>query len=235
MQSRLVQVSKLNKILFADTQKYQTLVRGSSRFASQLSGENEMEGDDAMTQGVDTQGETGNPKPDDDEKIVSTKKDDHYVHPKTGPSNLSSSKLENPGVNTPLEPHMQQKRTKSTKLDLTCAGLDGSPWPEDDEKDKATDRKEQEDDDIEYFKHHKASPLSELEIGDTRKPLEKVAQATAGGYFGDEKVITWKPEQLDTAEQSLMRAAQMFREAAARGVPEWPHSRRLRELRGEDW
>ncbi|GKC72951.1 hypothetical protein Tco_1118834, partial [Tanacetum coccineum] len=83
MQSRLVQVSKVNKILFANTPKYQALVRGSSRFGSQVSGENEMEGDDAMTQGVDTQGETGNPKLDDDEKIVSTKEDDHYVHPKT--------------------------------------------------------------------------------------------------------------------------------------------------------
>lgn len=88
---------------------------------------------------------------------------------------------------------------------------------------------------IEYFKHHKASPLSEIEVADTRKPITRATDGTAGGYFGGDSVITWRPEQFDTAEESLLRATKMWKESAARGVPEWPHSRRLRELRGEDW
>nr|XP_043611520.1 uncharacterized protein LOC122583156 [Erigeron canadensis] len=230
MQSRLTLVSKLNKILLTPP-KYKTIPQS---LFSTSSGNVKAEGDDAMTQGVDTEGETANPKLDKNENITPTKEDDHYMRPKTVPPNLSSPKLQNPGVSTPVDPHFQQKRTKSTSpaLEISCAGLDGSPWPEDN---KDSDRKEQEEDDKEFFKHHKASPLSEIEIGETRKPLERVMQGTADGYFGDEKVLTWKPEQLDTAEQSLLRATQMFREAAARGVPDWPHSRRLRELRGEDW
>ncbi|KAI3829562.1 hypothetical protein L1987_03688 [Smallanthus sonchifolius] len=230
MASKIVSVSKLNRILFA-TPRYQAISR--SAYSSASSGDQEVQDDDAMTQGVETQGETRDPKPDDKDNIIPTREDDHYVRPKTVPSNFSSSKLQTPGVNTPIDPHIQQKRTQSTKPkeELSCAGLDGSPWPEE----ESASRDEQEEDDKEYFKDHKASPLSKIEMGDTRKPLEKVAHATAGGYFGDEKVMTWMPEQVDTAEESLLRATEMFREAAARGVPEWPHSRRLRELRGEDW
>ena len=183
-----------------------------------------------MTQGVDPEGETGDPKPDDDhDDIIPTREDRRYTHPKTVPPNLSSSKLETPGVNTPFDPHVQQKRSKA---EISCAGVDA--WDEYDDK-KGSGRKEEMDDDKQYFEHHKASPLSEIEINDSRKPITRVAEGTAGGYFGDEKVMTWKPEQLDTAEQSLLRATEMFREAAARGGPEFPHSRRLRELRGEDW
>ncbi|XP_071718231.1 uncharacterized protein [Rutidosis leptorrhynchoides] len=235
MQSRVLLVSKLNKILF-QTPIYKTNPRSLSQFSTTPNGDQETQGDDSMMQGVDTQGETENPK--HDENIIPTKEDDHLVRPKAGTPNLSSSKLQTPGVNKPVETHVQQKRTKSTnpEQELTCAGLDGSPWPDDkNTDDKNTDRKEQEEDDKEFFKHHKASPLSEIEIGETRKPLEKVMHATAGSYFGDEKVMTWQPEQLDTAEESLLRGMRIFRENAARGVPEWPHSRKLRELRGEDW
>ncbi|KAI3682770.1 hypothetical protein L1987_83007 [Smallanthus sonchifolius] len=231
MASKLVSVSKLNRILFA-TPRYQPIQR--SAYSSASSGDQKVQDDDAMTQGVDPQGETGDPKPDDKDNIIPTKEDDRYVRPKTAPSNFTPSKLQTPGVNTPIDPHIQQKRTQSTNQNeerLSCAGLDGSPWLEE----ESVSREEQEEDDKEYFKDHKASPLSKIEMGDTRKPLEKVAQATAGGYFGDEKVMTWLPEQVDTAEESLLRAMEMFREAAARGVPDWPHSRRLRELRGEDW
>ncbi|KAJ9543181.1 hypothetical protein OSB04_022888 [Centaurea solstitialis] len=283
MQSRLIAVSKLNRmLLYPTTSKYQT----SSVLFSSAGGDPEME--DAMTQGVDTQGET-NPHPEDhdhdDKKEILTKDENDVYrhpfffsfpfllttdntrtlvstqsrldrqgchspsmgtdlmkgprHPKTVP--LSSSKLETPGVNTPFDPHHQQKRTNSnsnsnpTKDDLsscTCAGLDGSPWPEEtDERKKEQDQ----EDDKHYFEHHKASPLSEIEIVDTRKPLTRVTDGTAGGYFGDEPTITWRPEQLETAEESLLRATRMFKEAAARGVPDWPHSRRLRQLRKEDW
>ncbi|KAM0050614.1 hypothetical protein Hdeb2414_s0007g00225981 [Helianthus debilis subsp. tardiflorus] len=231
MASKLLPLSKLHKILFT-TPKHHTISR--SAYSSSSSSNQESQDDDAMTQGVDTQGEThDDPKPEHKDNITPTKEDDHYIRPKTTPSNPSSSKLQTPGVNTPIDPHVQQKRTLATKPkdELTCAGLDGSPWPEE----ESASREEQEEEDKEYFKEHKASPLSNMEMGDTRKPLEKVVQATAGGYFGDEKVMTWLPEQIDTAEESLLRATKMFRAAAERGVPEWPHSRRLRELRGEDW
>ncbi|KAD1514660.1 hypothetical protein R6Q59_027101 [Mikania micrantha] len=234
MTSKLVAFSKFHRILFA-APKHRTISRSASSSASSSSGDHKVEDDDAMTQGVDPQGETGGPKSDDDQdRIIPTKEDNHYVPSKTSMSNLSSSKLRTPGVNTPIDPHVIQKRAKSNEVPLaklSCAGLDGSPWPDE----ESVSREEQEEDDKEYFKDHKASPLSKIEMGDTRKPLAKVAQATAGGYFGDEKVMTWLPEQLDTAEESLGRAMKMFREAAARGVPELPHSRRLRELRGEDW
>lgn len=231
MASKLVSLSKLNRLL-SSTPKYQSLTRSTY----ETSIDNKVEDDDAMTQGVDPHGETGDLKPDHDkDNIIPTKENNHYMHPhpKATPPNFSSSKLQTPGVNTPVDPHIQQKRCESTKQaqDLTCAGLDGSPWPEE----ESASRDEQQEDDKEYFKEHKASPLSNMEMGDTRKPLEKVVAGTADGYFGGEKVITWRPEQLDTAEDSLRRATEMFREAAARGVPEWPHSRRLRELRGEDW
>ncbi|KAK1428144.1 hypothetical protein QVD17_16972 [Tagetes erecta] len=229
MASKLVSLSKLNRIL-SSTPKYQSLTRPA--YATSI--DNKVENDDAMTQGVDPHGETEDPKQDPDkDNITPTKEDNHYMHPKTTQPNFPSSKLQTPGVNTPIDPHIQQKRAESSKQaqDLTCAGLDGSPWPEE----ESGSREEQQKDDKEYFKTHKASPLSKMEMGDTRKPLEKVVAGTADGYFGGEKVITWRPEQLDTAEESLLRATEMFREAAARGVPEWPHSRRLRELRGEDW
>ncbi|XP_023744123.1 uncharacterized protein LOC111892277 [Lactuca sativa] len=233
MQSRLA-VSKLNRILMPTPKsKYQTI--HPRLFSSSSSSGKNME--DAMTQGVDTEGETGDAKPDNhDDNIIPTREDHRYMRPKTVPPNLSASKLETPGVNTPFDPHVQQKRTKA-ELSFGCAGLDGSPWPNENDH-KGTERKEQEQekDDKHYFEHHKASPLSEIEIADSRKPLTRVIHGTgtAGGYFGDEQVMTWTPEQLDTAEQSLLRASQIFRESAARGIPELPHSRRLRQLRGED-
>ncbi|KAI3753654.1 hypothetical protein L2E82_25714 [Cichorium intybus] len=226
MLSRLA-VSKLNKFLLA-TPKYQIV--HPRLFSSDASGNRGREMEGAMTQGVDTEGETQDVEPDDDhDDIIPTKEDNRYMHPKTVPPNLSSSKLETPGVNSPVDPHNQQKRTKA---EFSCAGPDGSPWPD---AKSETGREEQDEDDKQYFEHHKASPLSEIEIVDSRKPLTRVTDGTGGGYFGDEKAITWTPEQLDTAEQSLRRATEMFRESAARGIPDLPHSRRLRELRGEDW
>jgi len=40
---------------------------------------------------------------------------------------------------------------------------------------------------------------------------------------------------METAEETLMRAAEMWRERAMRGDPDAPHSRVLRALRGEDF
>ncbi|KAL4565531.1 hypothetical protein LXL04_029629 [Taraxacum kok-saghyz] len=84
------------------------------------------ETDDAMTRGVDPEGETGDPKLDDDhDDIIPTRENRRYMHPKTVPPNLSSSKLETLGVNTPFDPHVQQKRSKA---EISCAGVDA--WDE---------------------------------------------------------------------------------------------------------
>ncbi|OMO82050.1 hypothetical protein COLO4_23278 [Corchorus olitorius] len=144
----------------------------------------------------------------------------------------SSQKLESSPVNHPLEPNFQQRRSISAEglNDVSCAGLDGSPWPESKEN-RQSDRKKQEMDDKEYYSHHKASPLSEIEVADTRKPITRATDGSTAKSGKD--VIGWLPEQLDTAEDSLLRANRIWKENAARGIPELPHSRRLRELRGE--
>ncbi|KAK3008121.1 hypothetical protein RJ639_014233 [Escallonia herrerae] len=149
-------------------------------------------------------------------------------------------KLERTGVNRPAEPITRQKRYNSVTHkveDVSCAGLDGSPWPED-----GTDLREQveekQGDAREYFKHQKASPLSEIEVADTRKPITRATDESADSYFEreyGERAVLWRPEQLDTAEDSLRLAMEMWRESATRGIPDAPHSRVLWELRGEDW
>ncbi|WCJ22280.1 hypothetical protein M5689_004375 [Euphorbia peplus] len=142
----------------------------------------------------------------------------------------SSPGLESTGVNNPAEPPVQQRReSTSTALldDVECAGLDGTPLPEEREKNKQKD----EEDDNEYYKHHKASPLSEIEIADTRKPITRATDGTMDAKGKD--VMGWLPEQLDTAEEALERASRIFRENAMRGNPDSPHGRVLRQLRGE--
>lgn len=144
----------------------------------------------------------------------------------------ASQKLKSEGVNQRLDPSMQQKRKNGSKVleEVSCAGLDGSPWPEGEEN----IREEQNKDAKEYFRHHKASPLSELEFVDSRKPVSRVKDGTVDSGRGGE-VIGWLPEQQDTAEDSLMRAAEIWRRNAMRGDPDAPHSRVLRALRGEEF
>jgi hypothetical protein len=144
----------------------------------------------------------------------------------------SSPKLKSTGVNQRLDPNIQQKRKQGTKAleDVSCAGLDGTPWPE--EKDR--NKEEQNQDNKEYYKDNKASPLSELEFADTRKPVSRVMHGTADARQ-DADVIGWLPEQVETAEETLLRAAEMWRQRAMRGDPDAPHSRVLRNIRGEDF
>ena len=119
---------------------------------------------------------------------------------------------------------------------MSCAGLDGSPWPNDEGREWRKERAEQEEDDKEYFKHHKASPLSEIKLVDTRKPIRRATDGTAtDDYDARRDVIRWRPEQLDTAEEALRRAAEIFKQNAMRGDPDAPHSRVLMDLRGEDF
>ncbi|GJN10691.1 hypothetical protein PR202_ga28808 [Eleusine coracana subsp. coracana] len=89
---------------------------------------------------------------------------------------------------------------------------------------EAAARKVREED-REYYRTHKPSPLAELEFADTRKP---VTQATDGGAADrlDAYVSSATPATVeDTADDSLARAEAMFRDAASRGNPDWPHSR----------
>lgn len=176
-------------------------------------------------------------------KPATTKDEDPYVPPKSPCYPSSSPQIQSTGVNQPQGPINQQKRhststaasspapvTQSTE-GMSCAGLDGSPWP--------PEGKQAGEDDKEYFEHHKASPLAELKMVDTRKPITRATDGTAdnhqGGYYGDSGVIVWRPEQLDTAEDSLRRATEIWKRNAMRGDPDSPHGRILRALRGEYW
>ncbi|KAL9332309.1 hypothetical protein ACSQ67_001919 [Phaseolus vulgaris] len=103
------------------------------------------------------------------------------------------------------------------------------PWPEDENKGK--------EDDKDYYKHHKASPLSEIEFVDSRKPISRASHKTADSADSGRGVdfIGWRPEQMETAEETLLRAAEMWRQRAMCGDPDAPHSRVLRALRGEEF
>ncbi|XP_050203544.1 uncharacterized protein LOC126653651 [Mercurialis annua] len=159
-------------------------------------------------------------------RVSSTKGSEPLTPPK--PPYSSSYRLESTGVNNLFEPQIQQKRENSTSSlileETSCAGLDGTPWPKENE---------QEDDEKEYYKHHKASPLSEIEIADTRKPITRATDGGAGDSGMGREVVGWLPEQLDTAEEALLRASRIWRENAMRGDPDSPHGRVLRTLRGE--
>lgn len=165
---------------------------------------------------------------------------DPFAPPK--PPHASTPRLESAGVHNPSEPNTQQRRknsSSSASLDLdsvTCAGFDGSPWPSDDKEGCAerSGRRDHTEDDKDYYKHHKASPLSEIEFADTRKPITRATDGTAdSSYYGVPDIVVWQPEQLDTAEEALLRAARIWRESAMRGDPDAPQSRVLRALRGE--
>ncbi|CAN6176640.1 unnamed protein product [Urochloa humidicola] len=84
------------------------------------------------------------------------------------------------------------------------------------------------EEDREYYRTHKPSPLAELEFADTRKPITR---ATGGGGASDRYAADVPARVVeDTVDDSLARAEAMFREAASRGNPEWPHSRALAEM-----
>ncbi|KAG0532245.1 hypothetical protein BDA96_02G185400 [Sorghum bicolor] len=73
---------------------------------------------------------------------------------------------------------------------------------------------------------HKPSPLAEVEFADTRKPITRATDGNATDRYTDVlgRLVG------DTVDDSLARAEAMFREAATRGNPEWPHSRALAEM-----
>ncbi|XP_010259406.1 PREDICTED: uncharacterized protein LOC104598854 [Nelumbo nucifera] len=160
------------------------------------------------------------------------------------PPYASSTKLESRELNQSMDSSTQQKRRHCHKANgvavataievenISCAGLDGSPLPMTMDE---VERRETQQDDKAYFKDRKPSPLSEVEYADTRKPITRATDSSVSAreYGGGGDVIGWKPEQLDTAEETLRRAAEIWRESAMRGDPDSPQSRVLRALRGE--
>ncbi|KAF8656583.1 hypothetical protein HU200_060644 [Digitaria exilis] len=89
--------------------------------------------------------------------------------------------------------------------------------------DESAARKVREED-REYYRTHKPSPLAEVEFADTRKPITQATDDAAGDADVAPRMVE------DTVDDSLARAEAMFREAASRGNPEWPHSRALAEM-----
>ncbi|CAN4091365.1 unnamed protein product [Withania somnifera] len=240
MQTRLTvsSATKLHRLLLAQSQKYLTYKTFSSstggRTADPVVHSGPLEGNDLeeSVKAAENERRQHNIKP--------SKDDDAFTPPKS-PMGLSQ-KTESTGVNHPIDPMTQQKRQKSSNAtngtslkDINCAGLDGTPWP-DEEKDKGP----RFEDDREYFKHHKPSPLAEMEMADTRKPITQATDAPPDAGIAlypapDGGVMVWRPEQLDTAEEALLRAVEIWKWNAMRGDPDSPQGRILRKLRGENW
>ncbi|CAM0907688.1 unnamed protein product [Alopecurus aequalis] len=112
--------------------------------------------------------------------------------------------------------------TQKRRWSSAPAGSDplGDATPGDEE---AAARKVREED-REYYRTRKPSPLAEVEFADTRKPITR---ATDGGAEDRMEHDVAGTVVEDTADASLARAEAMFREAASRGNPAWPHSRAL--------
>ncbi|KAM3326425.1 hypothetical protein P3S67_001551 [Capsicum chacoense] len=241
MQTRLAisSATKLHKLLFAQqSQKYFPYRSFSSstggRTADPALHSGPLEGDDLEESVKFAENERNQPN------IKPGKDSDTFVPPKSPLG--SSQKIESTGVHQPIDPLTQQKRQKSSNAtsdtsfkDINCAGMDGTPWP-----DEAKDKGAQFEDDKEYFKHHKPSPLAEMEMADTRKPITQATDAPAPDGIPlypapDGGVMVWRPEQLDTAEEALLRAVEIWKQNAMRGDPDSPQGRILRKLRGEYW
>lgn len=240
MQTRLAisSATKLHRLLFALSQKYFPYRSLSStiggRTADPAIHSGPLEGDDLEESVKAAENERKQPN------IKPVKDNDAFVPPKSPMG--SSQKIESTGVHQPIDPLTQQKRQKSSNAtnktslkDINCAGLDGTPWP-DEEQDKGA----RFEDDREYFKHHKPSPLAEMEMADTRKPITQATDEPADAGIAlypapDGGVMVWRPEQLDTAEEALLRAAEIWKWNVMRGDPDSPQGRILRKLRGEDW
>ncbi|KAL0700562.1 hypothetical protein Bca4012_056684 [Brassica carinata] len=170
--------------------------------------------------------DVANPKTAAEEIVDETTRSGLEEQPLNPPKSprATAHKLESTPVGRPSEPNFQQKRRSTTT---------GSPSPkEEGEEEERRRRQNETESDQEYYAHHKASPLSEIEFADTRKPITQATDGTA--YPAGKDVIGWLPEQLDTAEEALKRATMIFKRNAERGDPEtFPHSRVLREMRGE--
>ncbi|PIA61192.1 hypothetical protein AQUCO_00300609v1 [Aquilegia coerulea] len=172
----------------------------------------------------------------------SVDKNQQPLKPSSSFAFASSPKIESTGVNNPSIPTTQQKRhyqqvskNRVSIEDVSCVGVDGFP---DNNSNNDDDKKRQEEENKEYYKDHKPSPISEFEFADSRKPITQAIDGTGTNKVqGGGGIITWTEEQLESAEETLLKAMRMFKEAAMKGDPELPHSRALRaalRARG-DW
>ncbi|KAF9607189.1 hypothetical protein IFM89_033396 [Coptis chinensis] len=159
-----------------------------------------------------------------------------YQQPTKPTPGASSPKIVSSPVVNPLDPTKQQKKHYAAERtaieDVSCVGVDGFPSNDD------YDRKKQEENDREYYKHHKPSPLSELELADTRKPIRRATDGTVTNKVqgGEGEVIVWREEQLESAEETMLKAMRIWKESEMRGDPTLPHSKVVREIlsaRGE--
>ncbi|WVZ98609.1 hypothetical protein U9M48_044024 [Paspalum notatum var. saurae] len=107
----------------------------------------------------------------------------------------------------------QRRRRSASREEVTPGGEESAA------------RKVREED-REYYRTQKPSPLAEVEFDDTRKPITR---ATDGGAAGRYAEVTPGVVE-DRVDDSLARPEAMFMEAASRGNPEWPHSRALAEM-----
>ncbi|XP_058200068.1 uncharacterized protein LOC131315036 [Rhododendron vialii] len=242
MESRLAATARVNFRLLSGVSRHQSLCRGlatvplpTRRVADPaIHGESPSESDTLVTARAAATAE----KKETEHKP--TKDLDPLMPPK--PPYAPSPKLESPAVTPPIDPIPQQKRRHTTVKNraaidnVSCAALDDGPWPDDGGESRRQLRTEQEEDYKEYYDHHKASPLSEIEVADTRKPITRATDGTADSYVGEIlDVVLWREEQLDTAEEALRRAMEIWKQSATRGDPDSPHGRVLRALRRENW
>lgn len=147
------------------------------------------------------------------------------------PPFASSAKLESTEVGPTAEPTFPQKRRwshASQPIDnVACIGPDGTPLdgsPLDDNK-QGMNRDQRADEDRDYYEHHKASPLSEIEFVDTRRPISRARD-------GEKRDDVWGGEGKgyvirESVDDALRRAEAIFNEARERGDPSLPHSRAL--------
>ncbi|XP_059294531.1 uncharacterized protein LOC132047511 [Lycium ferocissimum] len=243
MQTRFAvsSATKLQRLLFAQSHKSAEYFpyrfsSSTGRTADPAVHSGPLEGDDLEESVKFAENERKQPN-------IKPSKDNEAFTPPKSPIG-SSQKIESTGVNQPIDPLTLQKRhysntsttnNKESFKDVNCIGLDGTPWP-----DEEKDGRAQLEDDREYFKHHKPSPLAEMEMADTRKPITRATDAPPGAGIAfypapDGGVTVWRPEQLATAEETLMRAVEIWKENAMRGDPDSPQGRILRQLRGENW
>ncbi|KAI9181577.1 hypothetical protein LWI28_016315 [Acer negundo] len=247
MQSRLATTATRFMWVLSSSQKQQGLQRNFVAAAASTGGTVDPAIHSGEPHGAKkvTESEAVNHQIETEDKLNNDVETEPLVRPK--PPHITSPRLQSTGLNHPLNPNSQQKHQKTTTTttststtaaavlgDVSCVGLDGTPLPGARESEQR-DENEKVEDDREYFKHRKPSSLSEMEMADSRKPI---TQATSSGGMSDpgegKDVIGWKPEQLVSAEETLMRAAEFWRQKAMRGDPDtFPHSRVLRELRGE--
>ncbi|XP_042439287.1 uncharacterized protein LOC122024681 [Zingiber officinale] len=114
----------------------------------------------------------------------------------------------------------QKQKAETEDWSTSCIGFDGRPI---DREDWSNEKVEFVDDSKRYYAHHKASPLSEIEFVDTRKPITRATDAVEGD-MGRGVMVE------ETVDQALARAEEIFRMRAMMGDPSLPHSKVLRRM-----